>query len=186
MREAHRKAIKAITLKELPLERAITQSDQLNHSNEKLREIPTAVYKGISSTRRRHQSLECVTTPCVVRAPCTGGKAIARLRELITMDYSFNYLEVLPDSIIEAREMPDDDDALPRLMRQVRRPHVDPPPKGSSMLYNCLNLQLVDLRNNELKELPVRAPCACGGCLGQTGHRCVQRCMRVLSAACVG
>lgn len=51
MREAHRKAIKAITLKELTLERAITQSDQLNHSNEKLREIPTAVYKGISSTR---------------------------------------------------------------------------------------------------------------------------------------
>ena len=51
MREAHRKAIKAITLKELTLERAITQSDQLNHSNEKLREIPAAVYKGISSTR---------------------------------------------------------------------------------------------------------------------------------------
>lgn len=76
------------------------------------------------------------------------------------MDFSFNMLEVLPDSIIEARDS-EDPDALGKLLFKVKRPHVDPPPPGSSMFYYCLHLQMLDLRNNELKELPVRWRWSC-------------------------
>jgi len=106
------------------------------HSNERLREFPSKFYRG-SGARKQ-------------------------LRDLLLMDFSFNFLEVLPDSFVEAYdELEENPTAVSDMLLRVKRAQEDAPPKGTSLFYFCMNLKMIDLRHNELKMLPVR----CNGCV---------------------